>query len=195
MLDWWPMSYKSNNASFVSSSGVTKESSGSNPADSLSSAEVTALKAIAAETPNYVESSSCGTYTRTSSTYADITNLSVTFTVGSDDSYVEVGLLPDPGSTESWFGVDCNGASASNMKAMARIRRDTTTIAVHSVRSQHEGATTAGRIRVPVSSVRQIEQPGAGTYTYTVQLKEDVSGAAVTAEMVNAKLYAREIRR
>jgi hypothetical protein len=189
------MSYKSNNATFASKSGIKGEAAGSNPADSLSSSEVTALQAIAAETPNYVESSSCGDYTRTAETFADVTNLSVSITVGSDDSYVEIGLLSTGSNATSYWGCEITGGSSvSNVSAVANITRDSTIIGYFEARKQASSNTTQ-RIRVPVTTIKTIESPGAGTYTYKVQLRENTSGATTTARVFEAKLYAREIRR
>lgn len=185
------MSYKSNEATFVSNSGLTKINETSYPADSLNSGQVTALQAIAAETPNIEISNSCGAFTTTSSSAVDITNLSVSFTVGSDDSYVEIGLIGDGSGNPSYIGGQ-NTSNDNDVEVRYLILRDSTVLTEETIRSQFEGTST-GRLRVPCKSLGILESPGAGTYTYKIQCYRQSPNTEVTATYT--KLYVREIRR
>lgn len=183
------MSYKSNNAIFASTSTVV--SNANNPADSFSSAEVTALQAIAAQTPNRVTSSSSGNYSTTSSTNVDVTNLSVSLTVGSDDSDVEIGLIGDNSNGLSYIGAQNNSVD-NDVRFTITLLRDSVEIDEQELRLQYQG-NDIGVLRIPASSYRFLEVPTAGTYTYKIQVKRVSANTLVTMEYV--KLYAREIRR
>ena len=183
------MGNKSNDTTFASQSGVVQDTA--SPSDSFTSDEVTTLQAIAAEVPNIAISSSSGNFSTTSTTLIDVTNLSVSFTVSSDDSYVEVGLISDPSNSTSFIEAQIT-SSDNDAYCTVALLRDSTVISRNALQSLYEG-NTLGRVKSPVGAVRTIEQPGAGTYTYKVQLRRITSN--VTARIYYAKLYVKEIRR
>jgi hypothetical protein len=185
------MSYKSNNATFASKSGVKEGAAGSNPADSLTSGEVTALQAIAAETPNLAITSGSGSFSTSNSSFTDVTNLSSSFAVGSSDSYVEIGLIPDNTDGNSYIGAQTTSPD-DDVAFYIRILRDGTEISQDYIRNRYQGNAT-GVIRIPCGSLKFIEQPGAGTYTYKIQVARVSSNTLVVIH--HAKLYIKEIRR
>lgn len=114
-------------------------------------------------------SSSCGSFTTTSGSYVDITNLTVTITATGRP--VMVGLQ-GIGTANSIFGV----AGAGSISV--QILRDSTVI----TRTNSVGTS----VFHPSSSLNYMDVPAAGTYTYKVQ----VLASSGTADIENVVLYA-----
>lgn len=186
------MGSKSNNTSFASKSGASQEEASA--ADSFTSDEVTVLQAIAAETPNYVvATTSSGAYNTTSTSFVDVPNVTVDITVGSDDSLVEIGLISDGTTNQSYLEASRNGTAGNDTAATYQILRDGVVVSEMTLRNIYGTSTTNGRIRVPPSSLSFKEVPTAGTYTYKLRMKAELSGQR--ANVFYVKMYALEIRR
>lgn len=130
-------------------------------------------------------SSSCGAFSSTSSSYIDVTNLTVTITTTGRPVFI--GLIPD-GTTSSAFV----GASANQtlVDMEAKLLRGATNVAQFEVFCGFPSASTNNTIFVPPGSIFQIDTPAAGTYVYKLQAKVTVSG---TFLFTFVKLIAYEI--
>jgi hypothetical protein len=135
-------------------------------------------------------STSSGSASTTSTSWADVTNLSVSITTTGRPVF----LALISGSTESAPNVNTAGSieasdSAAQAAGFLGFLRDSTLLAVHLVRITATGATAAFS-SVP-ASVLHVDTPIAGTYTYKVQAKVDSAGD--TLEINNVKLVAFEL--
>jgi len=140
----------------------------------LADAAVTSAKVA---TSVYQVSSSCGgAFSTTSTSYVDVTNLSVTVTTTGRP--VLLSLVAD--GTTGGGAITINGA---NVGCLLKILRDSTDVSIQFF-SNNESSHSRG---FPASMIQHIDVPAAGTYTYKVQAKSDGSaGFAV----LNAKLVA-----
>lgn len=132
-------------------------------------------------------SSSSSSFTTSSTSLVDVTNLSLSITTTGRPVFV--GLIP-AGSSASYLSIS-NGTGDTDITGQAAILRDGTVIARTELEAK--GATSAGSLgsQVPVGGLFFIEQPAAGTYTYKVQA---AAGEASTGMSVNnAKLVAYEL--
>lgn len=108
---------------------------------------------------NYQESTSCGSFSSTSASYVDITNLSVSITT--TGKRVSIELMADGDTTNrAIFGV------AGGDSLFFQIYRDSTVICTTGAI-----APSGASVNLPVSSVTFKEKPAAGTYTYKIQGK------------------------
>lgn len=119
-------------------------------------------------------STTCGTFSTASTSYVDVTNLSVTIT--STGRPIYVGLISDAATVDNSAVIGSGGDTA-----YIKILRDSTLAAQLS---------TNGSSSTPATIVQTIDAPGAGTYTYKVQMKRS-GGAAVSINY--AKLIAYEL--
>lgn len=126
-----------------------------------------------------VVSSGSSNFSTGSTSYVDVTNLSVSITTIGRPVLL---LIVSDGSLLSNVGAD--GNSATNGVADYQILRDSTTIAQSKI-----GQISTGYTLFP-GSIVHFDAPSAGTYTYKMQLKAQ-SGA--TANMRYMKLVAFEL--
>jgi len=131
-------------------------------------------------------SSSSGIFITTSSTYVDVTNLSISITTTGRP--VVITLIPDGTSSSAYVTISDNGGS--NYDCNLKIVRDATDISVHRIGIQ------SGRDQVPIppGAIYMIDTPSAGTYTYKVQA---VSNAFTPpnpdSQVINCILIAYEL--
>ena len=127
---------------------------------------------------NYQESASCGAFTSTSSSYIDVTNLSVSITT--TGRRVSIELMADGDTTNrSMFSV------AGGDSLFFQIYRDSTVICTTGAI-----APSGAAIQVPSSCVTFKEKPSAGTYTYKIQGK---TSAGSLWGVTRAKLIVYEM--
>lgn len=130
-------------------------------------------------------SASSGSFTTSSGTFVDVTNLSVTLTATGRP--VIITLIPEPGSsTPAVLSALCAAATAS---ARFAIYRDATVIAYVDLGGDFSGATAYTSI--PVGALHTIDVPSAGAHTYKVAARGLTSSH--TAGVVNAMLAAYEL--
>mgnify|MGYP000045784061 FL=1 len=118
-------------------------------------------------------SSSSGSFSTTSTSQVDVTNLSVTITTSGRP--VAVGLI-----SGSQIGTNYVGPSGSN-GGLVYIKRDSTDIS----RNDFDPNT-----RVAPGVIFMLDTPSAGTYVYKVQA---VSSASTSMYVSHCKLYAYEL--
>lgn len=130
-------------------------------------------------TANYVSSSGSGTFTTSSPTAGNITNLTVTITTHGNP--VVLTMIPDPSVASSTLQYIQQSSTAQGY--ITYLLNPSTILTQHLLQSL--GGTTS----IPVSSFSTIHFVSAGTYTYLVQ--GSCSGGTLTVN--NAVLVAYEL--
>ena len=136
-------------------------------------------------------SSSSGSYTTTSTSYVDITNLSVSITTSGRP--VMLFLQPASDTSDSYLGCKNTGGSDTGEAGPGnfKIVRDSTDIAMFRISGGLDSdAVNSRSVNIPPGCVLYIDAPAAGTYTYKVQGKV-ASGKTLEVEQV--KLVAYEL--
>lgn len=133
-------------------------------------------KGIYPRTLNYGLSDSSGSYSMSSSTPAQITNLSQAITTSGNPVFV--GLVSASGSSPGYFGID--GTTGGDITFL----RDSTAIAEILISNQ-------GSDLIKITpSFWHIDTPAAGSYTYKAYTNANV---ADTIYIYNMKLFVCEI--
>jgi hypothetical protein len=138
---------------------------------------------------NYgISISGSGVATNSTTTLADVPNLSTTITVQTGNP-VLVTLIPDmtDPSFSSYIGIT---GSSTNIIGDISILRNGTLIKKHRL-SYFLTAGGFNNIFTPVGSVTLYDTPGVGFYTYKVQFR--VETASSTCTIAYAKLLVREL--
>jgi hypothetical protein len=130
-------------------------------------------------------SNSSGTYSTTSDTYADVTNLSVTITTSGRP--VILMLVPDGSGNQSSFAVT-NSSVAGTFLAL-RAYRGASVIADVSAVTQ---AAASASLCYVHGSWMMMDTPAAGTYTYKLQAAVSII-TTTTGYMRYLKLVAFEL--
>lgn len=131
-------------------------------------------------------SSSCGNYSMTSTTRAQITNFSVSLTTTGRP--VCLKFIPDGSTSEAYVGGQDDDASSQFVDIY--FVRGGADVAHISLSGSASGVDLF--LRVPPASVSTIDFPAAGTYTYTAEIKCNNSGVE-TARVSFCKLVAYEL--
>lgn len=131
-------------------------------------------------------SSSSSTFTTTSTSYVDVTNLSVSLTT--TGRMVCVTLIPD-GNALSNVGVLTSSASSATVSSAYKCVRDSTDVGEMQFGAVHSGSASLSNT-VPCSAVCFYDTPSAGTYTYKLQAK---STSGTTTSVLYSKLLAYEL--
>lgn len=131
-------------------------------------------------------SSSSGSVSTTSTSYTDVTNLSVSITTTGRPVFI--GLISDASGEVSFLGAQRATTTTSTTGNFALLR-DSTEISNFQLLAT--GASTSNMtLTVSTSSLSTIDVPSAGTYTYKAQFK---TAANNTAYVAYAKLVAYEL--
>jgi len=122
-------------------------------------------------------SSDSGTFTTSSTSFVDVTNLSISITTTGRPV-----LLMLAATTSSYLRV----ANTSGDTGVAEMKfvRDSTDVINSSFQIQVNSAAAVD-LRIPASSLMHIDQPGAGTYTYKVQARVTSASYVFGANDVN----------
>lgn len=131
------------------------------------------------------QSSSSGSYTTTSVTYATVTNLSVTLTTTGRP--VLISMLPVSGSSAAFVRV-----SSSTVDFTGNIKILNNTSSISWITLVEFIGTTGGAGNLPCSSFYAIDFPASGTYNYVIQAAVN-SGTGETLGVQNCILSAYEI--
>jgi hypothetical protein len=140
--------------------------------------------------PNYQLSSSSGTFSTTSGSYVDVTNLTVTITTTGRP--VMVGLTHDQSANLGQFGAFESPPNSGAIGLLYKILRDASTVSEGLVNGQFDQAVGENHIYIPASSVVVFDVPSAGTYTYKMQVLSQAAGTG-EVQVSYAKLYAVEL--
>ncbi len=150
-------------------------------ATQLASNAVTQVKLAARTTGTTVAaggiavSASCGSYSTGSTSYVDVTNLSVTITTLGRP--VRVRLQSDGSANSSLIGVSTGTDTAD---ALFKLVRDSTDISITPV--YHLVSGTSGQtLQLPSSMISHDDVVAAGTYVYKLQAKVSSTGTAFAA--------------
>jgi hypothetical protein len=131
-------------------------------------------------------SASCGSFSTTSGSATDVTNLSVTITTTGRPVFV--GVFPDGAGFDGVMGATLS-VNAIRVNARFYFKRDATLIAQTTIMSN--GASGDIEIDIPSSNFWIIDVPAAGTYTYKMQAQ--ILSANTTAWVRYTKLIAYEL--
>lgn len=134
-----------------------------------------------------LSSASCGQFITSSTSYVDVTNLSFAFTV-SGLRPVEICLISDGSTGLLQEGGFYHSSSNTNAFSYVQLLRNSTVLSRQAIGKY--GGTNTG-IVIPASSVRHIDQPSAGTYTWKVQVCTDSASTSLITQYM--KLIVREI--
>jgi hypothetical protein len=129
-----------------------------------------------------VTSGSSGFHSNTNTGYTDVTNLDVTVT--SDGSPIWVGLIADGSGNPCWVGVEDNASGSAS--ADFALWRDGAVIVEWTAAAEETG--TAPYTSIPCGSVWHLDQPGAGTFNYRIQIRS--TNASDTGYVRYARLFA-----
>ena len=130
--------------------------------------------------------SSPATFSTTSTTMVDVTNLTVTITTTGRPVFI--GLINDGTNTgASFIGAS---AAASNIENVTISINKNGSELIRQVYDIQAGSSTITLINYPVSTFSHIDTPSIGTYTYKIQM---LSSNANTAQIVRARLIAYEL--
>lgn len=138
-------------------------------------------------------SSSSGSFSTSSGSYVDVTNLSVTITVvgrngGNSNSTVLVSLVPDGSGTATSLRVDRGNTNADFQLA---ILRDASFVGESYIDSTAIGATSV--TLVTIGNLFVLDDVAPGTYTYKVQARIVTTGSTPLLTVANFKLIAIEL--
>ncbi|TXH18366.1 MAG: hypothetical protein E6R03_02325 [Hyphomicrobiaceae bacterium] len=129
-----------------------------------------------------ISSSSSGSYTTTSTSYADVTGLTVTITTLGNP----VMLMLLPTTSVGAFYITNAGSSGPQPQGYIKWVRDSTDVAEESFWAN------TGTDAVSPGLPKFLDTPAAGTYVYKVQAKAG-SGSSDSLALTNLKLYAWEL--
>lgn len=133
-------------------------------------------------------SASSGTFSTSSASFVDVTNLSVSITTTGRPVFI--GLVADGDTTLlSYLSVE-NGIGGTG-QANFQYLRGSTVIAITALQGPFVNSSIATLI--PVSSFSIIDTPAAGTYTYKMQAKAVTIDGAPNVGVRRAKLIAYEL--
>lgn len=121
---------------------------------------------------NYKKSSTCGTgQSFTSTSYADLTNLTLSFTTNGRP--VEIFLVPDGTANFAFLGAQYGTSSTTFETCYYKLVRDSTDVGITDMGLQTDNGTVATHnVHVPPSAIRFFDtDAAAGTYTYKLQGK------------------------
>lgn len=142
------------------------------------------------ERANYVVSSGSGSFTNTTGTYADVTNLSVTFTARGRPYIITLGA----DSTVSDCFIGASGSSTEAGNRLKIVRDGSVDVSVHTVYGVNNGTSSAEFIYVPPGSLTHLETTALnGTYTYKIQSRTIGGSGTITARVNNCKLIIYEL--
>jgi hypothetical protein len=135
-------------------------------------------------------STSCGTFSTSSTSLVDVTNLSVTITTSGRPVFV--GLISDgtgSSTSASHLRIVDPGSQTHTLGYFALLR-DSTQIAYTDIQTQVQSVSTTLALHLPPSSVFAVDAVAAGTYTYKMQVAGE-SGTTFTVAL--SKLVAYEL--
>ncbi len=135
-----------------------------------------------------VSASSAG-FTTVSTTFVDVTNLSVTLTTTGRP--VVVALLSDGAGTPAYVGAGITSVAGPNDNAQFKALRGATEIAQFQLLLQVPSITSAVELWAPPPGIMAVDVVAAGTYTYKLQAK--AGNANVTAKVSLCVLAAWEL--
>jgi len=187
-------SWAFNPASIAVTANVVAVASGAISATELASNAVTTAKILDAnvtraklESVGQQVSSSCGTFTRTSGAFADVTNLSVSLTTTGRPVRVELQAVAT-GTANIYVG--SSGGAITSARAQIALLRNGSNICIFTVGGG--GASSSDlKFYSAVNGFGYLDLPAAGTYTYKVQAAIVDSNNQVNIE--NVVLVAYEL--
>ena len=137
-------------------------------------------------------SASSGSFSTTSTTYVNVTNLSVTITTSGRP--VSVGLVDDGTLSGGGGGVTITNSSPSSAGSGSILRNGTTFVAFPLFLTAYPLTTSPSTVlALPGSAISTLDFVTAGTYTYIFQAKAGTSPTTGTnVNVYYVKLFAYE---
>lgn len=134
-------------------------------------------------------SSSSGAFTTNSSSYVDVTNLSVSLTTTGRPVFI--ALVPDGSSNSSAIGVQ--STADGTLGALFKILANSTDLGIIQIGGDAEGGLSGAAISYPPGSIMMISTLAAGTYTIKIQATVSIFSASSNAFVNFSKLIAYEL--
>ena len=134
-------------------------------------------------------SASSGLYQMTSSTHADVTNLSVSITTTGRP--VKVELVQDGSASTGYMLIEASGGSISAVSMALKVLRGATEVNFQTWDVGFPSASASNYAHAPISIGNTTDIVAAGTYTYKVTVATVSATSRVTVN--NLKLLAYEL--
>lgn len=128
--------------------------------------------------------------TITTATFVDVTNLSLTIAI--KKSAVQIELLSDYTTTGSVGQINMVSGATTRPQMVFRIIRDTTTSVITDP-IYIDTPNTNTSYYFPATSLNWIDNPGAGSYTYKLQVGIPGAGGDTTVTINHVKMRIREL--
>jgi hypothetical protein len=133
-------------------------------------------------------SASSGSFSSSSTSVIDVTNLSVTITTTGRPVFI--GLIQDGGGSSAYLLTKRDSEATA---ATLFILRGATTISDQQLKVDNNLSGGYSYLQIPSSSLFTIDTPTSGTYTYKVRGRVDISGSTPLFGVYNSKLIAYEL--
>lgn len=135
----------------------------------------------------YALSSSSGNFTSASTTYVDVTNLSVSFT-SSGTNPIKLELIPDGSASSAGIGLIAGNVASALVNF--QVLRDATAVATFRCQLRDTGAATDDPVNIVAPPVLGVDfNPTPGTYTYKVQAKSASASCDVNVNFCKLLVY------
>ena len=131
-----------------------------------------------------ITSASSGSFTTSSATYVDVTNLSITFHAKPNKEY-RIGVVS---TSTGYLGTSRTSEGGTTT---FRILKDSTTTVYESRINLSTGSAPAGSLQVPSSSVQCYDNPGDASVNYKLQVK--VGDGSTTGAVNTCMLEIKEL--
>jgi hypothetical protein len=130
-------------------------------------------------------SSASGSFSTTSATYVDVTNLSVAITTTGRP--VIVAVIADTTAAGAYIGASVSTGLGAGWNV--KLLRDATTAAIWTMTLDATGGGSGAYAMLVPGCLMHIDVPAAGTYTYKLQQQR----TGTNASFANCKLVAYEL--
>jgi hypothetical protein len=153
----------------IADAAITTVKIGANAVTTAKILDANVTKAKLAALGQQVSSSDSGSFTDTSGSDVDVTNLTVTITTTGRPVFI--GIIGNNNAGGSYVSaIATNAFPVPHPSAHIKFLRDASVITTHLLESIVSGAAGSNlSITVPPTSFFHIEVPAAGTYTYKVK--------------------------
>jgi hypothetical protein len=139
--------------------------------------------------PNFVESGIAPNFGSTSTSYVNVTNMSLSFTT--TGRLLEFGL--NPTNSASHRIQLLTASSTSGLLGFMQFYNDTSTSSICEIPigNEYPSSSTFYTIHAPCGGIRAFAQPAAGTYTFRLRIR--VNSTSMNLVLDQVKMFVREL--